>query len=492
MYENLSNVISFIDNEIAWGPVVCWFLVGTGVFLTILLKGLPWRNLGWALKSAFSRKKNKDADNTEGDITPFQSLMTALSATIGTGNIAGVAGAMAIGGPGALVWMWIAAVFGLSTKYSESMIGVKYRKKNERGEMAGGPMYAMKYGIGSRFKKLGATLAVIFSVLAVGASFGIGNISQANTIAESVNTTLVKSTTAVSFLGNDVGIAFIIIGAVIMVLCLLVLLGGIKRIGRVTGILVPFMAVFYTVGGIICIISNAENLPYGVSMIFTQAFSTQAVAGGAAGMVMQLAIQKGISRGVFSNESGLGSAPIAAAAAKTDHHSRQGYINMTGTFLDTIIVCSITGLTIASSGLLETTDLTGVNLTIAAFESGIGPIGGYIVTIGIMLFAFSTILGWEYYGERSLEYLTKSYKVNIVYRVIFSVITFFGCVMASSLVWDISDIMNGFMAIPNLICLVMLCLVIRKDTFDFQNIINREKAQAKAMRKAKKQQKAAA
>ncbi len=492
MYEAISNVISFIDSEIAWGPVVCWFLVGIGVMLTILLRGLPWRNLGWALKSAFSRQKTHEKEGHEGDITPFQSLMTALSATIGTGNIAGVAGAMAIGGPGALVWMWIAAVFGLSTKYSESMIGVKYRQRNERGEMAGGPMYAMKYGIGAKFKRLGAALAVIFSVLAVGASFGIGNISQANTIAESINTTLVKGSDTVQFLGNDVGIAFIIIGVIITVLCLVVLLGGIKRIGRVTGILVPVMAVFYTIGGIICICCNAQNLPHGLYMIFTQAFSTQAVAGGAAGMVMQLAIQKGISRGVFSNESGLGSAPIAAAAAKTDHHSRQGYINMTGTFLDTIIVCSITGLTIAASGLLETTDLTGVNLTIAAFESGIGPIGGYIVTIGIMLFAFSTILGWEYYGERSLEYLAKSYRVNIIYRIIFSVIAFFGCTLTSTLVWDISDIMNGFMAIPNLICLAMLCLIIRKDTFDFQNIIKQEKAAAKVLRKQKKQQKAAA
>ena len=481
-YEAFCELIAFVDTEIAWGPVVCWALVGVGVFLTIFLKGLPFKNLIWAFETAFTFKKDKN-DKSEGDISPFQSLMTSLSATIGTGNIAGVAGAMAIGGPGAIVWMWIAAVFGLSTKYAESMLGVKYRQKNAKGEMAGGPMYAMREGF--KNKKFGIVLAALFSVFAVGASFGIGNIAQANTIADAINTTLIPSGTTVPLMGNDVGVTFIIVGAVLTVCCILILLGGIQRIGKVCGILVPFMAAFYIIGGITCIINNAENLPEGLHRIFTMAFSTQAVAGGGAGMLIQIAIQKGISRGVFSNESGLGSAPIAAAAAKTDSAEKQGYISMTGTFIDTMIVCTITGLVVASSGLILDPDVSGINIAIEAFNLSLGPVGGYIVAIGIIAFAFSTILGWEYYGEKSLEYLTKSSKVTFAYRIIFSCVVFFGCVLTSQLVWDISDMLNGFMAIPNLICLMVLCTVIRKDTLKYQSVMEMEKANARAMKKRK-------
>jgi len=341
---NFSELVAIV-NDFVWGPIMLALLMGTGIFLTIRLKFLPWRNLGYAIKSVF--KKDKSEKST-GDITPFQSLMTALAATIGTGNIVGVATAMVLGGPGALVWMWISALFGLSTKYAESVLAVKYRQVNEDDEMSGGPMYAMKYGF--KNKGLGTVLAYAFSFFAVMASFGIGNMTQANSIAGAVNSTF--------------GIAPWIVGAIITVLALIVLLGGIKSIGRVCGVIVPFMAVFYFAAGIIVILLNIRNLPTGLAQIFSMAFSIKAVSGGIGGTIiasMLSAMRWGVARGVFSNEAGLGSAPIAAAAAKTDHPSRQGYINMTGTFFDTICVCTITGLVIASSGALGTMDALQVN-----------------------------------------------------------------------------------------------------------------------------------
>lgn len=473
---SFSEIIAVV-NDFVWGPYMLVLLVGTGVFLTIRLKFLPWRNLGYALRSVFTRApKDENAKEHSGDISPFQSLMTALAATIGTGNIVGVATAMVLGGPGALVWMWISALFGLSTKYGESVLAVKYRETNSAGEMAGGPMYAMKKGF--KVKWLGSLLAFLFSLFAVIASFGIGNLTQANSISDAVQ--------------NTFGVPTWITGVVLTVLALIVLLGGIKSIGRVCGFIVPIMAVFYFVAGILVIIINFHNVPAGIVEIFRMAFSPQAVAGGVGGSIiasMLSAMRWGVARGVFSNEAGLGSAPIAAAAAKTDHPSRQGYINMTGTFFDTLVVCTITGLVIASSGVLGMTDAageiyTGANLTIRAFESAIGPVGALIVTIGIMLFAFSTILGWEYYGEKSLEYLIPSTVAVKIYRFVFSVVTFFGATTALQIVWDFSDTMNGLMAIPNLICLLVLNKVIARECFDYQeNILIPERE----MRKLKKQ-----
>ncbi|WP_286947764.1 alanine/glycine:cation symporter family protein [Acetobacterium sp. UBA5834] len=472
---NFSEIIAAVNNFV-WGPVMLALLMGTGIFLTVRLKFLPWRNLGYALKSVFAKQDPSKKDSS-GDISPFQSLMTALAATIGTGNIVGVATAMVLGGPGALVWMWISALFGLSTKYGESVLAVKYRETNKEGEMAGGPMYAMKNGF--KNKTIGAVLAVLFSAFAVIASFGIGNMTQANSIASAVVGTF--------------GIPTWITGAVITILALVVLLGGIKSIGRVCGVIVPFMAVFYFVAGILVIIINFENLPAGLAQIFTMAFSPTAVAGGVGGTViasMLSAMRWGVARGVFSNEAGLGSAPIAAAAAKTDHPSRQGYINMTGTFFDTLVVCSITGLVIASSGMLGTMTeagklLSGAALTIAAFESALGPIGGYIVTIGIMLFAFSTILGWEYYGEKSLEYLIKAPMAVTIYRLFYSLVAFVGATTALQIVWDFSDTMNGLMAIPNLISLLVLSNVIAKECFDYEDkVIKPERELRKLGKKA--------
>ncbi|MGI6110471.1 MAG: alanine/glycine:cation symporter family protein, partial [Eubacteriaceae bacterium] len=341
---DISSIIAAVNNFV-WGPVMLVFLVGTGVFLTIRLKFLPWRNLPHALHEVFSKKDNQE-EKQKGDITPFQSLMTALAATIGTGNIVGVATAMVLGGPGAIVWMWISALFGLSTKYAESTLAVKYRIVNKEGEMAGGPMYSMERGFNNKW--IGKTLAVLFSIFAVCASFGIGNMTQANSIS-----------TAVS---NTFNIPTWIVGLVLVVLVGAVLLGGIKSIGRVCELIVPFMAVFYVIAGLIVIVVNASNVPAGLAQIFGMAFSTEAVAGGVGGTIvasMLTSMRWGVARGVFSNEAGLGSAPIAAAAAKTDSASNQGYINMTGTFFDTLVVCSITGLVIASSGQLGTLDANG-------------------------------------------------------------------------------------------------------------------------------------
>ena len=457
---NFEIILSAV-NDFVWGPVMLVLLVGTGVFLTFRLKFLPWRNLGHALKSVFTRQKREAGRDDSGDISPFQSLMTALAATIGTGNIVGVATAMVLGGPGALFWMWISALFGLSTKYAESVLAVKYREKNSRGEMAGGPMYAMKNGF--KVKWVGAILAVLFSVFAVAASFGIGNMTQANSISDALQ--------------NTFGVPTWITGAVLVALALIVLLGGIKSIGRVCGIIVPIMAVFYFIAGIVVIIINFRNVPAGLADIFRMAFAVKAVSGGVGGTIiasMLSAMRWGVARGVFSNEAGLGSAPIAAAAAKTDHPSRQGYINMTGTFFDTLVVCTITGLAIASSGILGTLDSTGepvigAALTIAAFQSAIGPVGSYIVTIGITLFAFSTILGWEYYGEKSLEYLIKAPAAVTVYRVVFCLVIFVGATTTLQVVWDFSDTMNGLMAIPNLISLLVLNKVIARECFDYQD-----------------------
>lgn len=446
-------------NDFVWGPYMLALLVGTGIYLTVRLKFLPWRNLWHALKMIFE-KQDKSSEKS-GDISPFQSLMTALAATIGTGNIVGVATAMVLGGPGAIIWMQISAIFGLSTKYAESVLAVKYRTVNKNGEFAGGPMYAMRDGI--KIKWLGAILAFLFALFATVASFGIGNMTQANSIADAVNITF--------------GVSRQVVGFILTLLSLMVLMGGIKSIGKVCGVVVPFMAVFYFVAALIVIVINFKNLPSGIVEMFKMGFSPKAVAGGIGGAIvadMLKAMRWGVARGVFSNEAGLGSAPIAAAAAQTDHPSRQGYINMTGTFFDTIIMCTMTGLVVASSGVLGSVDaggklLDGAQLTILAFKTALGSFGSAIVTIGIALFAFSTILGWEYYGEKSLEYLVKSRIICLAYRFIYCIITYVGATVTLDFVWNVSDTMNGLMAIPNLLCLLILSKDVAKECFDYQD-----------------------
>ena len=412
--ERLKDVITAID-DFVWGPVMLILLVGTGIFLTIRTRFLTWRNLGYALKSTLS-KEARMKTRGEGDVSPFSALTTALAATIGTGNIVGVATAMVSGGPGALVWMWISAVFGLTSKFSECMLAIKYREINAKGEMSGGPMYTMKKAF--KNKRFGSVLAWLFALFTVIASFGIGNMTQGNSISGALHTTFHVPTH--------------LCGIVITVLALLIIVGGIKSISKVSSVVVPLMAIFYVICGIIVIIGNISNLPAGIAMIFQMAFSVKAVGGGLCGSIvasMMNAMRYGVARGVFSNEAGMGSAAITAAAATTDNPVRQGYINMTGTFWDTIVVCTITGLAIASSGVLGMTDaagnmLTGSDITIAAFETVLGSAGGWLVTIGITLFAFSTILGWEYHGEKAFEYLLGTHRFNMVYRIAFSFVEY--------------------------------------------------------------------
>ncbi|MDW7674021.1 MAG: sodium:alanine symporter family protein [Bacillota bacterium] len=411
-------------------------LVGTGIFLTIRLKGLQFTKLLYAHKLIFTKD-----ENSEGDISHFQALTTALAATIGTGNIAGVATAIFLGGPGAVFWMWMTGLVGMATKYAEAILAVKYRTVDKKGEMCGGPMYYIEKGLG--WKWLGATFAVFGSI----AAFGIGNMVQSNSVASAVEATFNISPT--------------VTGAILVFFTALVILGGIKSIGKVTSYLVPIMAAFYTLGGIIILIINASAIPAALGSIFGSAFTGSAAAGGALGA----AIRYGVARGVFSNEAGLGSAPIAAAAAKTDFPGRQALVSMTQTFIDTIVVCSVTALAILTSGALATGE-TGAALTTAAFNEGLPGPGGLIVAVGIILFAYSTILGWCYYGEKCLEYLAGEKAVPI-YRLLFVGAVFVGAIAELDFVWNFADAMNGLMALPNLIGLVGLSGVVVAETKRF-------------------------
>ena len=467
----INSLVNTIDG-IVWGPVMLVLLVGTGVYLTCLLKFQTWRNLPYAIHSVLS-KEARTTKRGKGDVSPFSALMTALAATIGTGNIVGVATAMFSGGPGALVWMWISACFGLTTKFSECMLAIKYREVNAKGEMKGGPMFTMKNGF--KNKMAGRTLGFLFALFSVIASFGIGNMTQANSISGAVQTVF--------------GIPLEVCGVVLTILSLVIIVGGIKTISKVSSVVVPGMAVFYIIAGVICILINIQNVPHGLYMIFMMAFNPQAVGGGVLGTItitVMNSMRYGVARGCFSNEAGLGSAAISAAASTTDRPARQGYISMTGTFIDTIVVCSITGLTIASSGVLGTMGadgkpLTGVGLTMAAFSTHLGVVGSYIVSIGIILFAFSTILGWEYNGEKAWEYLFGTHKYNIIYRVAFSLVVFVGATQTLDLVWNLSDIANALMAIPNLISILVLSPVIKEEVFSFQEVIRQEKSAKKAL-----------
>lgn len=455
--KGLEEILNVID-DFVWGPVMLVLLVGTGVFLTFRLKFLTWRNLPYAVRLTLSKEAR--TKRGAGDVSPFAALTTALAATIGTGNIVGVATAMVSGGAGALVWMWISACFGLTSKFSECMLAIKYREVNAQGEMSGGPMYTMKKAF--KNQKFGAALGWLFALFAVIASFGIGNLTQANSISDAVNKTFAVPTW--------------LTGIVITVLSLCIIVGGIKSISRLSSVIVPCMAIFYVIGGLIVIFGNISNVPAGLAQIFQMAFSVKAVAGGVGGTIvasMMSGMRYGIARGVFSNEAGMGSAAITAASATTDNPVRQGYINMTGTFWDTIVVCTITGLCIASSGVLGMTDaagkaIEGSELTIEAFKTVLGPAGGWMVTVGIALFAFSTILGWEYHGEKALEYLAGTHKYNMVYRILFSAVAFVGATTTLSIAWKFSDIANALMAIPNLICLLALSGELAKDVESFQ------------------------
>jgi len=434
-------------NSWAWGAPMLALIALTGLFLTIGLKAYPVLHL----KTGFVELWKGRHRHGEGEISGFNALMTSLSATIGTGNIAGVATAVAMGGPGAIFWMWVIALVGMATKYSEAVLAVRFREKNEQGHFVGGPMYYIRNGLGPKFKWLAGTFA-FFGMLA---GFGIGNGVQANSVADAI----------AHFEVGGQAIPEWITGVVVAVLVALVLIGGIRRISDVAGKLVPFMAITYLIAGIVLLAIYADRIPEALSLIITHAFTPVSAVGGFAGAAVWAAIRYGVARGVFSNEAGLGSAPIAHATATTDSPVRQGTIAMLGTFIDTIIICSITGLVIVASGEWQS-GASGATLTTAAFDAGLPVIGQYIVTLGLAVFAFTTIIGWSFYGERCTEYLF-GVRAIPVFRVIWVLAIPIGATQQLDLAWLIADTLNALMAIPNLIALLLLSPVVFKLTQDY-------------------------
>lgn len=510
--ESIAKLLDYLNN-LVWGPWLLTLIIGTGIYLLIRMRFLPFRNFFYALKCAVGLAPAPDheaSNNTDHSterhstlshrtdsvsqniddvpdkhtpptksISPLASLTTELAATIGTGNIVGVATAMVLGGPGALVWMILSSFIGLSTKFAESMLSVKYRTKNAAGQYVGGPMYTLSRAFSrneeallrhsptehsrhSRFfpARAGQFLAVLFAVFAVFASFGMGNMTQSNSIAAALK--------------ESFGLSEGTTGLLLSVLVILVVLGGIGSISKLTLWLVPAMALIYILGSLAVIFANFAQLGPGIQQIFSMAFSKQALVGGFGGglvVTLQDTIRYGVSRGVFSNEAGLGAGGISAAAADTDSPVRQGYISMTGIFFDTILICSLTGLVLASSGVLGMRDasgelLTGSALSIAAFSTVFGDLGGSFVSIAIALFAFATIIAWEYQGEKAFEFLVKRPNRCMWYRFIYGLVTFVGAVCSLEVVWDFSDMMNGLMAVPNLICILVLSEEVCRDMID--------------------------
>lgn len=449
----MDALLNFLDtvSGYVWGPPLLILLVGTGIFLTARLTILQVRLLPYALKLVFSRNQDK---KSEGDISHFQALMTAMAATVGVGNIVGVATAVVLGGPGAIFWMWLAGFFGMATKYAEAILAVKYRVKDSKGEMSGGPMYYLEHGLKQKW------LGVLFAIFGALAAFGIGNGTQAKAVADSLSSTF--------------SVPHWVTGVVLVLFAGTVILGGIKWIGRVTSFFVPFMAFFYLLGGIIIMIMNLNLIPEALGIIFTYAFTGEAAAGGAIGA----AIRFGIARGLFSNEAGLGSAPIAAAAAKTDIPGRQALVSMTQVLFDTLVICSITGITIVMSGVWKSGEIEAGVLTGAAWGYFFGDIGPVLVTLGIVFFASSTILGWGYYGEKCFQYLYDSPTAVKVYRTIFVLFIFIGATSSLDLIWTLADVLNGLMAFPNLIGLLGLSGVVVAETKLLQKKIKEEKEAA--------------
>ena len=431
-------------NAVAWGIPMVVIIIGVGLFLMLRLAGMPLKKIGYGLHQLWLGRNSEGV----GDISAFRALMTSLSATIGTGNIAGVATAIALGGPGALFWMWITALVGMATKYSEAVCAVRYRETDAGGNQIGGPMYYIKNGLGKRWR----WLAFLFALFGSIAAFGIGNMVQSNSIADAL---------------DDFGMAPLVTSFILVVLVGLALFGGIKSIAAWASRLVPFMAVLYVTAGLVVLLYNVGEIPSALALIVTNAFTGTAATGGFAGATLMMAIQFGVARGVFSNEAGLGSAPIAHAAAKTDNPVRQGTIAMLGTFIDTIIVCSITGLVIITTGAW-TSDETGADLTAMAFSAQLPLMGHYIVSVGLVIFAFTTILGWSYYGEKCWQFIFGVNRVPI-YRIIWVFAVFIGPLALTweggaragiELIWIVADTLNALMALPNLIALALLAPVV--------------------------------
>lgn len=455
--DNIEFLLRSINNVI-WGAPLLAFILGTGIYLTFILRGLQFRYLGYAFKQVFAQQKK----NSQGDINPFEALMTSLAGAIGTGNIVGVATAVMIGGLGSLFWMAVTAFVSMATKYAESLLAVKYRVLDDRGEMCGGPMQYIEKGLGYKW------MASLFALLGALAALGTGNLVQVNAISEA---TQIMFTIDPLWIGVATAV---VIGTVII--------GGVKSIGHVAGVLVPLMATFYVAGGLVILFLNFTNIPSALWLILTSAFTGQAAVGGFAGATVMMAIHMGVARSVFSNEAGLGISSIAAAAAKTDAPARQAMITMTGALLSTVIVCTFTGLVLAVTQVMGTlnedgTVITGATLAIQAFGSSL--IGGtYVVTIGLILFATSTIIAWAYYGEKCAEYLLGS-RAIIPYRVVYCLLVIPGAILKMEIVWLIADIFNALMVIPNLIAVLSLSGVILAESRTFIEMIKTEEAEKK-------------
>ena len=426
-------------NSIVWGPPMLVLLIGTGVILTVVTGAVQFRHLGTALREVLGKLRHKGSGS--GSVTPFQAVATALASTVGVGNIAGVATAIFIGGPGALFWFWVSGIFGMATKFAEIVIALHYREPDAAGVMRGGAMYTLKKGLGLPW------LGAVFAGLTAVAAFGIGNMVQANSVAESLRASF--------------GVSSAVVGVVLVAITALVILGGIKRIARVTEYMVPFMALFYLAGGLVIVLMRIGELPHVLRLVFEGAFTGTAATGGFAGSTIMLAMRYGIARGLFSNEAGLGSAPMVHAAAQTDHPVRQGMYGIFEVFVDTILICTITGLVILVTGVWDS-GVTGAALSARAFETGLpGTWGDIVVTTGLVLFAYSTIIGWSYYGETGAVYLFGA-RSAVPYRLLWLVFIYLGATGSLHLVWDVADTLNGLMAIPNLIgILASLPLLLR-------------------------------
>ena len=467
--ETIASINSAI-NGVVWGLPAMILIVGTGVFMSCGIGFKQFTKFGFVMKNTIGKAFGKQ-EKVEGAVTPFQAMCTALAATVGTGNIAGVCGAIAIGGPGAVFWMWLSAIFGQATKYGEVTLAIKYREKNDKGDWVGGPMYYIRNGLGKKWN----WLASVFAVFATLAAFGIGNTTQANTIASSI-------AEAVTAFNPDANIARIslVVGIVICVLTLVVYLGGIQRIGEVCELVVPFMAALYIIAGLTVVIVKAGQIPSVLGAIFKGAFNPSAIAGGLAGATVMDAIKKGVGRGVFSNEAGLGSAPIAHAAANVDHPVKQGIFGIFEVFADTIVICTLTAfIALCGNGVqgIEYGVAANQTLTVAGLASVFPYKAAAVgIAIALSLFAFSTILSWGLYGSRTAEFLFGTSKVVKPYQVVFSLIAIVGATMNLGLAWDIADTLNGLMAIPNLVAVLGLSPVVFKLTKEFFGKVDAEKA----------------
>ena len=445
--ERLTELLKHINNEFIWGPPMLLLILGTGLVLMVMLRFMPLLRIPHGFRMLWQGRRRDD--NLPGEISPFQALMTSLAATVGTGNIAGVATAIFMGGPGALFWMWCTALVGMATKYCEVVLAVHYREKDERGEHVGGPMYAIKNGLGRKWAWLGGLFAVFGGL----AGFGIGNMVQVNSMADALH--------------DNFGIPDLVTGLVAMVLVGLVILGGVRRIGLVAATLVPFMCLAYLIAAMVVLVIHLDAIPAAFGLIFEHAFSPIAATGGFAGAAVMAAIRYGVARGVFSNEAGLGTAGIAQAAGTTNSPVRSGLIGMLGTFIDTLIVCTLTGLAIICTGAW-TSGAEGAVLSGLAFETAMPGIGGALTALALSIFAFTTILGWSYYGEKCWIFLAGARSV-LPFRIVWVLAVPFGAVAGLDFAWLLADMLNGLMAIPNLIALLLLSPVVVKLTREHFN-----------------------